>query len=303
VIIEAILAPFKYITIALGIFYWQRISKFYRLILYLIILFSILGSIATATRAGIMSVFLLVFFSFICAYYAQNIVINRIKKLLIFVIVAMFFISFYLYFELLTETRNFSVPSTLNAIQIEVNFDKHFLKYLPEQSRIGVSSFAFYTSHAYSRLSAALELPFNGIGFGLANSLFLMRNFKRLAGVDLEEISYGARLDIQEGKGLGNYWNTIFAWFASDVTFPGVIVLTYIFGFILGRSWIDAVVFRSPLGAAAFVIIAIFMCSFPFNNPLQDLAGILGFLPVPIIWWRLRKKVKYPLINKLSLHS
>ncbi len=60
---------------------------------------------------------------------------------------------------------------------------------------------------------------------------FVVRNVTRLTNwTGLEEISYAIRLDRLEQVPDMNFWQTIYPFIASDVTFPGSIVVIFLVG-------------------------------------------------------------------------
>jgi hypothetical protein len=134
-------------------------------------------------------------------------------------------------------------------------------------------------------------MPFKGLGFGLSNSYFVMRNIEQLTGWSgLKDISYGVRLDNAIGSGYGLYWSTFYTWIASDFTFPGTIIVMFFIAYYFSLSLRDSLYSLNPLSVTVFCTLFYFIFHCAFNNPMQDGAGITTNLFVPIVWLILRRK-------------
>jgi hypothetical protein len=136
-----------------------------------------------------------------------------------------------------------------------------------------------------------MNMPFNGLGFGLSNSYFIMDNIESLTGwSELKNISYGVRLDKGIGSSYGLYWSTFYTWIASDFTFPGTVIVIFFTGYFLSLSLKDSLYFMNPLSVTVFCTLFYNIFHFAFNNPLQDGAGLTTGLLVPLIWLIFRKR-------------
>jgi len=200
---------------------------------------------------------------------------------------------FSMYFDFLSEKRSSHINPLYNTlINQDPDYSHVMYSVLPTQLHTVVTVASNYLGHGYYRLAESFNMPFNGIGFGFANSMFLIRNFTRLSDWDvMEKISYGYRLDMGESNSkYGNYWSTAYTWYASDVTFPGVILVVYFIGRLFAISWIDILRYKNPLAVVAFCCFLQLIYAFPMNNPLQDAPGLAAYIFIPIYWWRDRKK-------------
>jgi hypothetical protein len=285
-------APIKVLGITLGVFYWSSLKGIQQIALVFILGVIILGNIGGSVRAGI--IFTLFYFatSFAAAYFGGRIQFRRRTKLLL-VIAAMFLIvSFFQYVAYLTENRNPGLDPFLNPLSLEYPVEGNILyKVFPEKWHATATITSFYVSHGYVRLARALDMPFDGIGFGIGNSPFLMRNFERITGLNnVKELSYGMRLDPDADlQHIGTYWSTMYTWIASDVTFFGSIGIVFFIGYFLALAWIDALRWHNPAAISAFSCLAFIVFAFPRTNPLQDGSGITVYLGLTFLWWLTRK--------------
>ncbi|CAN5652682.1 hypothetical protein BH23GEM9_BH23GEM9_22630 [soil metagenome] len=281
-------APLSALGIALGVYYWRLLSPATRAGLLLVVGLVVLGALGAAVRGSL--VFLAVFAgSGVAAAYSSGLVkITRRRKALVLVSAAVLVIAFLSYFSYLAENRaGIDTDVMYNPVtMMRPDMESRFYQVLPEAWHLSGTVIAFYASHAYYRLGQTMELPFEGSGFGAGHSIFLVRNVARLAALpEFEDRSYGYRLDRVTNDGtVGRFWVTFYAWAASDVTFPGVVVVVFIIGYLLSLAWADILFRSNPLAVPAFAALFFIVYSFPLTNPLQDGPGLATFGGIPLLW-------------------
>lgn len=289
--IDMIFYPIYLIAITNAIFSYKYLLKPYKICLYVLVMLPILTSIGSATRSGIVQIAMITMAAFLLAVYKKNIIVNRRQKIIISTLVIISVIGFLSYSSLLVSSRGGSYFD--NALTGDPPRDDFFVtRYASPEVQLVVDSISFYISHSYFRLNEAMNMPFEGLGFGFSNSVFLINNIEKLTGWSgLNEISYGVRLD--RGDGVGNYglyWSTFYTWIASDFTFPGTIIVVFFIGYFLSLALKDSLYFSNPFSVTVFCLLFYFIFHFAFNNPLQDGQGITTYLLLPIIWFISRKK-------------
>lgn len=290
--IDILTAPFMSLALIWGVFYWGRLKTAYRLILTALVGLALLSSIGASVRSTMVVTGLLIASAFMASYYRGNIRLGLFAKGVTLITLLTLLAAFFVYFAFLTERRSSDPKKMVNPITQEYPVeDNPIYRIVPEPCRTAYAGVVFYISHAYARLAQAIDLPFVGSGLGAGNSVFLVRNIIRLTGWDwFEDYSYGLRLDRETSSGgFGLLWSTIYTWIASDVTFPGSIVVVFLIGFLFARSWVEVLHGSSPLSVAAFSCFFIIIFSFPMNNPLQDGPGISTYFGIPLLWWLNRK--------------
>jgi hypothetical protein len=288
--LDIIFTPIYIIAITNTIYSHNKIRIFYRICVYLMILVSIASSVGSATRAGIMQIFVLCFAAFLLSIYKKNFIVRIYHRILIVFIIGITIIGFFIYSNSLINTRG-GVP-IVNPLTYEPPKENYFLfRIVPEKYTPLINNTSFYISHSYYQLNRALYLPSKGIALGLSNSYFLMDNIEELTGWSWpKEVSYGLRLDNQIGQGYGLYWSTFYTWIASDVTFPGTIIVILFFGYCFSLSLRDSLFSLNPLAVTAFCTLFYFIFHFAFNSPLQDGAGIMTYFIIPFLWLIFRKR-------------
>ena len=169
------------------------------------------------------------------------------------------------------------VKSTLHSLKVEVDRDGIFIKHLPIFIREGVIAFSFYLTQGYQGLCLSFDEPFIPT-WGVGHSRFLTSYADKYLGTDIENSTYPARVEISTGLDSKVYWHTMFPWFASDVTFPGTIVLIYLFSYLFAMAWKDSLEYKNPYAISIFLQIAVLFTYMSANNQVfQSGSGFVGF--------------------------
>ena len=154
--------------------------------------------------------------------------------------------------------------------------------------------FLSYLTHGYRGLSLAMDEDFTPT-YGLGFSEFLRHNLLRATGQSdreeaIEERTYSGKL-IAEGWPDGMVWSTFFIHPASDISFPGVVVLMTLIGFAFGLSWRDALTRYDPLACGVMFHLCILVFYLPANNQLfQGGELAIGFSVLLVAWLALRNR-------------
>jgi hypothetical protein len=85
------------------------------------------------------------------------------------------------------------------------------------------------------------------------------------------------------------YWSTFFTHPASDISFPGVVVLMALIGYLFGSSWRDTLTRGDPLACTVFFYLCILVFYLPANNQLfqgGELAIGVTVLSAAYLWMR-----------------
>lgn len=123
-----------------------------------------------------------------------------------------------------------------------------------------------YPSHGYYGLSLDLKQDFVfSRGAGLSPAFESYRQ-QYLGGMSNFSLTYPARTEVATGWPAGMHWSTALPWFASDFTFPGVVILMGIVGFFFSRLWISCVSQARLLSLALFGQMLVFIAFLPANN-------------------------------------
>ena len=158
-----------------------------------------------------------------------------------------------------------------------------------------------YFGQGYYGLSLALEQPFTWTAFsGSSYSLSVILN--QFFGLPfMVEDSYPYLVADNTGWA-HTKWHTGFAWLASDLTFPGTVLLGGGIGYLYAKLWREAILLQNPLSILLFCLLSVGAAYMPANNQLMHSPGALFtlFTIVYLYFW-LRGVVNYYALRRKSL--
>lgn len=144
--------------------------------------------------------------------------------------------------------------------------DNVILRPLPPLLQAAVLGLSFNQTHGYFALSLALDKPFTS-SWGVGHSYFLQTLERRLTGRStLGDRSYPARISEQDDWSASEFWHTTYTWFASDVSFPGAVVVVAAIGYLFARLWTEARRGENPFSLGLFLLVVTILYYLPTNN-------------------------------------
>jgi len=167
---------------------------------------------------------------------------------------------------------------------------------LPEHLRRSFIALAGYLTQGYYGLSLALEQPYVPT-YGLGGSQFLARVGSRLVGsAKFEDRPYPMRVESKDGWDAYGLWITFYAWIASDITFPGVLLLMVVIGRLLALGWLDTLEGSNPFAVGAFALLVLMVAYLPANDQLLSSGeSTVGFIGLLALWmWTRRTPAPSP---------
>ena len=150
--------------------------------------------------------------------------------------------------------------------------------YFGDSYGFAIGVFLGYFTNGLYGLSLSLEMPFEWTYF-VGNSYSLSRVVEiAFDGVSIIDRTYPVRVGAEYGWDLSK-WHSLFAWLASDITFTGVVVLAFPFGFIYGKLWVQAVSYANPYAGPLFLTLSLgLIFSLSNNQIMHGMAGIIALL-------------------------
>ena len=106
-----------------------------------------------------------------------------------------------------------------------------------------------------------------------------------LTGFDVSGETYPARLE-KYGIDRNVNWHTMYVWYASDLTFPGVVILMFIIGFYFAQSWLGALRGANPYAIAVFTLFLVMILYVPANNQVLSFTPTAFAFPILFAQWR-----------------
>lgn len=157
-----------------------------------------------------------------------------------------------------------------------------------------LASISMYVGHGYAALSMAVREPFDST-FGLGSSYFLMDNVAQLFGSDFESRTFPEKLELSQGFDANAQWHTAYLWIANDVSLFGVPIVLFLLFFVFGRAWRDYVLRGNLFGALMMAPMTIFTVFISANNQLTGQPqALFGFMALAIAWLATRRRFAWP---------
>jgi hypothetical protein len=173
------------------------------------------------------------------------------------------------------------------------------LRVLPKGLRTAAVGATSYLTQGYYALYLSLREPFVPM-YGVGNSFFLTQQAVKISGhKEIAGMSYPSRIQKYGWDALGR-WSSIYPWIASDVSFPGAIVVVFLIGRFFAIAWFDALSSRNPFAYGMVALFAIMLFYFPANNQTSQFGeGFTAFWGILTAWLLTRNGLIFALLRKV----
>lgn len=300
--IRIILSPFLIGFSAIVVFFWSKLSAYYKSISSIIILFYILIYVAIGTNKGIADlVFIIPFFAHIYNLTVNNnynIIINKFNLFAL-----LFFIIFLVFFGLTQDLRigNVGSQGVFNTGTYLIFADPEATpSWMGRDILIIYQSLTRYITSGYQALVFSFEIS-NHTTLGVGNSMFAIDNIDRIFGLKyFSDNSYPSIIEMKYGWSSYFLWHTAYVWFISDFGYLGTIILICLFSYIFFKSIYMIILYNSILHVVLCQQLLILFLYLPANNQVfQNGEGYVGTIVIFILAkiWEVRNLVKRPKIS------
>jgi hypothetical protein len=290
--IRIIVSPALSLLLPLTFFYWGRIKPIVKFFSVFTLLGFLAIYVATGTNKAIADLVLLVPCIVLARYLAGQAKVKWPRIILLVVICGFMFGLFFSFFAATMTSRLGSkeAVASFSTLNINADLDNFIIRPLPEELKIPAVALINYLTQGYYGLYLSLEKPFVPM-FGVGNSVFLYFNAIKLIGIEeIKEMPYPIRTREDGWDGMGQ-WSTIYPWIASDVSFPGTIIVVFFIGRLFASAWVDSLRGSNPYAVAIFTQLLIMLFYFPANNQvLQTGEALFGFYGLLLFWLFTRGK-------------
>lgn len=280
----------KFICLALGFYYFDKLKTSFKIRFIFFLLLIVLTQ--TFSLGNQKSIGDIVIFGLI-TILIKAIKLSRSKRRkmvrnMIVLLVALFTLLSYSQY-----TRVASRDITLMDINDNMAYYSHYdldhpiFEIFGREAGLGISQFlSGYLSNGYYGLSKALEMETTW-SYGVGNSVTLTAITQLITGVDYYQFTYLNQMEVLYGIPGKRHWHTIFPWLASDFTFPGTIFLFFIISFYYGKTWQEVIRYQNPVSLCLFSLLTIMFIFVPANN--QILHGYDYFIVTIFVavFWKL----------------
>jgi hypothetical protein len=214
---------------------------------------------------------------FIRKAYEKKVNFSAIFKILGFIALGIYAMLFILTQRYQNIGIDLSVLNNNLHPLIYLNEAHPIITLLGEVGAFPIIMLSGYLGQGYYGLSLAFEQQFTWTYFGGSSYAFSVILNKVFGTEFLVEKSYpylvGESTGWSESK-----WHTVFAWLASDLTFPGTILFLGVVGFFFAKTWKEALYYKNPFSALLFALLAVGAFYIPANNQLMHSPGGLWTL-------------------------
>lgn len=286
--IRILLSFFLLLLIPYLIVYWEKWSLWEKTAGAFCILLNVYLWLSLGTNKGIGDIVIVMFWSLLIRFKDSINFRSILRFTLIFVPMAALFLFFFVSGQIDRHGGD-GVKDIFYAINVEADRDGPVMRNLPPLVQEGVIAFTSYWVQGYNGLALSFDEPFV-FCYGLGNSRIAATYADKYLGTDVVNATYPARVEMITGWDSKVNWHTIFPWLASDVTFPGSIVLIGFFSYLMALSWQDSICLKNPLAISMFSQLVIMFSYITANNQaLQSGEGYLGFWVTLWVWLGNRK--------------
>lgn len=305
--LRILLGPILALSFPLTWFAFRRLTPLQRMLGITAMLSTVILFIAMGTNKAIADTVLLIPWMVWAGHLASVSRVTRKFGLLIAAVALLGFTGFLMFFTKTTAGRagSITVAGILPTTGAYVDTENKLTKDLPDSAAIGVYGLTHYLSSGYYAVYLSLKTPFVPC-YGVGNSMFLYRQVARVSGdKSILRRPYPVRIE-QYGWDAYGLWSSIYPWLASDVSFPGVILVVFLIGRLFAMSWLDSIGGANPLAVVTFAHFIIMLFYFPANNQLmQSGQDFTAFWVILALWLFLRspRSISGPSTEPSALHA
>ncbi len=289
--ISLLIAPVLWLLFPLAVFHWRWLTLRIQICFIFITVAGLMKWVAIGTTKGIAD-FFLVLLALLLA--ANPVVIKKInlkiiiKTLSVSLILITLLLGFFTYMQ--QGRGQGEIPTYNYNAMIDLDKQNMMVYFLLPASAAAVGAITSYFSQGYYGLSLALNESFDW-SYGVGNSFFITGLTEHFVGQGVvSEKTYPVKIE-KYGWLSQNNWHTFYSWIASDVTFPGTIIVVFLIGRIFAMVWLDVLKRQNPYAVPLYALIVLMLFYFPANNQVLAFAATsTPFLIILVLWTATRKR-------------
>ena len=275
-----LLSPFRVLLLTYGVFVYPKIHFFDRSLVWITAGIMIAHSIFQGILVGVGCVFIQILLPLFLR------LLNERRTATIKIIVVVVFIVFLVFFIVNQYDRAEAFDYSLEDVY---DPDSIIMKVFGSRIGAGIVRFISYISHGYKGLNYSLQLPFEWTG-GYGGSRALNEYVHQYLHLpSLFEQTYPMRVYNVFGYDCQMSWPTAFAWWASDFSFPGVVILMFFIGKVSCLVLKDAYYYSEMSSIALLCVFCILLIFLPMNNQAFQARDSLITTVVLFILWQMTR--------------
>ena len=271
-----LLSPLRVLLITYGVYNFKNISFLNRILLLLMTVSFVTIGFCRGQQVDFGTTIIYIFvplFIYSLIKGREKYILSKLKWVL------MAFVVFFTFSQILrAQALDYDLSENYEANSI-------IFKLFGEKFGSGISSLMMYFSHGYKGLNYSLQLPFDWT-YGYGGSRALDQYLTQYLGVpSMYNHAYPMRVYDVFGYDCEMSWPTAFAWWASDFSFPGVVLLMFFLGKLICKVLRDSL-YRQNIFAMAFLSQLTIMVAFmPLNNQILQARDMLIITLVLLFLW------------------
>ncbi|WP_429419305.1 hypothetical protein [Pseudomonas plecoglossicida] len=276
------------ITLLFGFYYYKVMGRFGRLLFVFIVVTYLLVNVLGAGKQKYLGD--LVIFSVFCSAINLAAKGTRFRAASIFLAMGLAFFVFFLFVEILRQryqAAGINIDNIYNKAHALITWDRDawIFNVVNADYALALGIFFGYFTNGLYGLYLSLTLPFEWSYF-VGNSYSLGRIVEILLGANGAVLEHTYPYRVGEVYGWEfDKWHSMFAWLASDLTFPGVVLLTPIFAFFYARIWIQAIRASNPFAGPLFIYFSMgLVFSYANNQLMHSLSGVMVLFVLLVGW-------------------
>ncbi|GEM_PF-5956113 len=290
--ITVFLAPVLFPTQILSAYYFKDMTLAQKIAIISTFLLEIFRWTSVGTNKGLMDIAVL-FGSVFFFKYLKSKMSNERKvekksgKYLAIAIVSI--VAFICVFGYFLSSRSTSYPMEY--------FQQFPYSLVPEGLRSSVYKITSYLCQGFQsmRIIIGTGLEWKPT-YGIGNSTFLLSIFYRLTGIRLSAITYQTRV-VETGLVASGAFQSVYSYFANDLSFPGVTVLMFVAGKFFCRLFKETLVDDDPVSMTLLYMMILACLNASCLNYMLSFSNMcVGFWSLVIIRL-LKKRIRFSFIK------
>lgn len=287
-IVNIFLQAFITLALLFGFYYYTVMSRILKVTFVFVVLTYLLVNVLGVGKQkylGDLVIFIAFLLALNCAAQRRQF---SIKWLGAGVVVGC--VIFFVFVEILRQryqAANISIDNIYEKVHplVHWNYDAWVIGLVGADYALPLGIFLGYFTNGLNGLYLSLTLPFEW-SYMFGNSYSLGRVVEIFAGRDGDILNHTYPYRVGEVYGWEfDKWHSLFSWLASDLTFPGVVVLALLFGFVYARVWLQAVASANPYSGPLFIYLSMgLIFSYSNNQLMHSLSGVMVLIFLVLGW-------------------
>jgi hypothetical protein len=247
-IIRLLLSPLIWPLMPLTVVYWKKLSSLSRVLAILAIAGEAFVNLLIGTNSPIVNILILIPWLLILRSKSPKDILEPKKVIQFFLLFGLACSIFLPYFGRNIAGRSSSGMIMRESIRGGPSVNPETIRILGFDNPLanaysdGITALSSYIGQGYYGLSLSLQEP-TIFTYGIGHSRALTEIVEKFIGKKnaITNLTYEDRIDRDYGWTNRIHWSSLYPWLANDLTFIGVPFLIFLFGKLLGNTWLDAI--------------------------------------------------------------